>query len=654
MEEIKKYPGSFPVIGATRSSDYFVNSFCTLLKGSHKSGYLFLITLAGLPLSWKWRWKGFAGAVGGLLLLLLVFYPLFPPQERLWQIGAAFSLGLGLFTTFMGFEEIKNILLKLHLESQSRLDNLIDLDEKFNISQETWKYEEAELQNGLEKKTESLKREQEELNSLEKMSAALRTELERQQTTNQVLLEEVENKAREISGLEQSSLKTSEHSKTVERKLEQSQGDRENTILRDLELLKGNLQQKEEQIALLNDRLHDGHQQQIDLDDKVAKKEKAFLNMQEALRQKISSIQELHEKLHLREQDLKKQKDEINGLLQAVNQKEHEVLTIKSGLNERDFQIQKLNQKLRDTTQDLTVVRSKIEEKELEMEKIELKSGHVLSNLENALKTSEIQLKRHTEELEGLKNDLERKEAQSDSLAQDLGRKESQLASLTEDLENKESQIDALSQDLGRKESEVESLTEDKDSLVEQYECRLIEVEDARSKEDELVGRQFDELKKLNDTRFALYQASLDKERLKKAIVSPSETPKHWLLQVEQLLKGDRSKRFDFAAFPKELSRDLLTLNQTKALYKQLRTQFDEKHEALEEARRELYKAETEEDKRSKQSEHRNLNESPQERAMEEELSLKAQEIHCMEAEVETLNGLVLMLLKELETAVST
>ncbi len=611
-ENQKKIQDRFQFLGLVGPLIILLTLFCTLLKGSPKSGYLFLMPLVGLPLCWKWRWKGFTGAIGGLLLLLIILYPHFHPNERLWQIGAAFSLGLGLFTTFMGFEEIKNILLKLHLESQSRLDNLIDLDEKLKLSEETWKYEEAELQNQLEKKTESLKREQEELNSLEKMSAALRSELEGQQTANQSLLEEVENKAREISGLEQSTLKASEYSKTVERKLEQSQGDREHIILRDLELLRGNLQQKEEEIALLNDRLDDERQQQIDLDGKVAKKEEAFQNMQEALRQKVSFIQELHEKLLLREQDLKKQKDEINGLLQAINQKEHEVLTIKSGLNERDFQIQKLNQKLRDTTQDLTVARSKIEEKKLQMKTIELKSEQVVSNLENTLKTSEIQLKHNTEELERQQHNLERKEAQ------------------------------------------IDSLTQDKESLVEQYECRLIELEEVRSKEDELVSRQFDELKKLNDTRFALYQASLDKERLKKAIVSPTETPKHWLLQVEQLLKGDRSKRFDFSAFPKELSRDLLTLNQTKALYKQLRTQFDEKHEALEEARRELYKAETEENKRSKQSEHQNLNESPQERILEEDLSSKAEEIHCMESEVEVLNGLVLKLMKELETASST
>ena len=78
------------------------------------------------------------------------------------------SLASGLFISFMGFEEVKSAVAQMSLESQSRLDNLIELDKKFNVAHETWKYDEAELQNELDRTTQLLKREKEDLLALEK------------------------------------------------------------------------------------------------------------------------------------------------------------------------------------------------------------------------------------------------------------------------------------------------------------------------------------------------------------------------------------------------------------------------------------------------------------------------------------------------------
>lgn len=611
--------------------------FCTLLKGTPKSGYLFCSTLVGLPLCWKWSWKGLFASLGLLFALFFSFYSFFPPEMRLWQLGASASLGLGLFITFIGFEELKEAIRQINLESQSRLDNLIDLDEKFNKSLETWKYDEAELQNEIEKKSQMLKREQEELAALEKMSLTLRAELEGVQGENLNLLDELEKKAQSISRLEADNLKISEDNREVELKLSQSTSDREHHALHEFELLESKMRIKEEKIAELTEKLNERLRQQSDLGEQVERKDEAFKNMQEALRQKASSIQELEEKILLRDQSLNKQKEEVSELLQAVNQKEHEILTVKSGLNERDYQIQKLNQSLRDMQQELTQSRSRLEEKKLEYNSLEVKLNQEVSRWENAYKTNEIQLKNYSDELSLLRGKLEKSHLNHTAVLQDKKQ-------LQEELE---------AQDAIQK-----ALLEEKQDLLCQFEQKEADHLKAQDEEERLREKQFDELKKLNDARFALYQASLDKERLKNqtpqvekqepSAPQKEATPraaKHWLKQLEQLIKGENTKKVDFSLLPKDLSSELLTIHQTKALYKQLRKQFDEKNEILEEARSQLYQADTQIEMLSKQAEEIKNNEA--ERYLETELFEKAAALECVEEEIEVLSNLMREALKK-------
>ncbi|MCH9633884.1 MAG: Chromosome partition protein Smc [Chlamydiae bacterium] len=577
---------------------------CTLLKGSPKSSYLFVMTLLALPVSWKWRMKGFLISSGVLIISFLSFYPFFAPHEKLWQLGACLSLALGLFTTFMGFEEVKLFLSKLALESQSRLDNLIDLDEKFNKAQEVWKYEEAELQNELSKKSEALKRDHHEMASLEKMAGALRSELESLQESNSALLKEVEDKAREISNLEQTTLFAKEQGRQAQLQLAEGQGEREKRLIENVALLKDKIARNEQEVAALNERISENKEEQGLLKEELSQKAEAFKSMQEALRQKVASMQELQDKILLKDQDISHQKDEIKTLFQSINQKEHEVLTLKSALNERDFQIQKLNQNLRDTQQNLSQVRSKIEEKKLELKNNDLKNEQAIANYQNTIRTNEVQIKHLSEHVKGIQEELEQMELN------------------------------------------VENLKDDKKELVLQYEQKLQEIEEMHKNEEALVNRQFQELRKLNETRFSLFQASLDKENLKANLAQKIEKPKHWLLQLERIMKGERSKRVDFSALPKELSKELLTLNQTKALYKQLRMQFDEKNDTLEMTRKELYDAETKIDELNKESEQLSLSKSSQESIVEKDLSEKNEEVDSLESEIETLNSLISELLK--------
>jgi chromosome segregation ATPase len=224
---------------------------------------------------------------------------------------------------------------------------------------------------------------------------------------------------------------------------------------------------------------------------------------------------------------------------------------------------------------------------------------------------------------------------------------------LREELQKREANSTALLLDkkqlkfeLEERKAHYEVLCKEKESLYDELKRKEEEFQKIQEQEEHLRDKQFDELKKLNDARFALYQASLDKERLKNQVRSSeikeiAPAPKHWLKQLEQLLKGENIKNVDFSLLPRDLSNELLTLHETKALYKQLRGQFDEKNEILEEARAELYRAETEIEELTKAKEELDQKGSEPERYLERELLEKQEELTCMQLEVEVLSYLM-------------
>ena len=107
--------------------------------------------------------------------------------------------------------------------------------------------------------------------------------------------------------------------------------------------------------------------------------------------------------------------------------------------------------------------------------------------------------------------------------------------------------------------------------------------------------KQLNELKKLNEARFSLFQANLDKERLNNHTqhpVSNLNSGKHWIKQLENFLVINKDKKIDFTQVPKDLSCEIISYRHLKTLYKQLRSQFEEKNKVLETTRAQYYQLE--------------------------------------------------------------
>lgn len=226
-------------------------------------------------------------------------------------------------------------------------------------------------------------------------------------------------------------------------------------------------------------------------------------------------------------------------------------------------------------------------------------------------------------------------------------------------INSKNLEVEVLHRELEEKGAELNKLIQrnsEADQAIEMYEEK---VRDLRNEIDEKAKISHKDLTDLNEARFALFQADLDKKRLKKDLTNQDAkqpvlpvvrpTNKHWLIQLQSILTQTKYRKVELENLPKDLKQEIVTLNQSKALYSQLRKQFEDKNKVLEEVREKLFKAESQLEKLKKQRDNALLEESAFEDELEKSLIVKNEEIQLVEDEVASLNLLVSELLQELE-----
>ena len=530
--------------------------FSTLLHQSFCSWYLFVVTLAALPLSWRYQYKGFFSSVGALFLIYFSMLPVFAEGSALWQFGASVSLSLGIFTTFLGFEEIKSLINTLQLESQSRLDNLIELDQKFNVSKETWRFQENELIEELEDKSALIERKKIEVEKLEKLNQIIKKELEESEQKQQQQLIDLEDNAREISKLEKQVLQVKMQRESLQSQLDLSQSDREKISLEEVEVYQSKITDYESQIIDFNEKLSNLLTAKKKLEKDLSLKETTVINLQVALREKADQIEKSQMTIMIEQNDLKNRELEIDKLIHKLNQNEQDKLLVLEESRERASKIEMLLQDIRDKDQELNSTQNKLNDKTTEASRALEEFNLEEKRLRNSVKTTELQLKYNGEELDQLYSELQ----------------------------NRDNIIEVYKQNEMNARGSIESLNQKLKTQKDEFTYEM-------EKADKLKDKQLLELKKLNEARFARFQANMDKELLKqKQPKKNSESHKHWLMQLESLLKNNDRSKINWDKFPQDLSAEILNLKQTKQMYKKLREQFEIKNKALESAQEELDK----------------------------------------------------------------
>jgi len=154
----------------------------------------------GIPLCWRFKLRGLAGAAGALLLLYSYFAFEMPLEQLIWNGGLALSTLLAFAVTALSLEEVEGLIGNLELQSKSRLDQLWRLDEKLKELQEEVGGEREELAGKLRKTEEEAGAYKERLEAAEKLVQTVREELLLSHEKEQQLFQQLQEARAEEKG----------------------------------------------------------------------------------------------------------------------------------------------------------------------------------------------------------------------------------------------------------------------------------------------------------------------------------------------------------------------------------------------------------------------------------------------------------------------
>ena len=174
-----------------------------LLKVEPLTLYLSLATLIGVPLCWRWGVRGLVGSLLCLGLLFAMFYSSIPHDERLWQIGVAVSVSLGLIVTTLSFEEVSASLQQLEEGSKIRLEKLLLLESRLGSTEMQWHADREEFAARLRQITEESIKSKRQADVYEKLVGSLRAEFTALNEHKERLLSESKAKAQEAAQLKE-------------------------------------------------------------------------------------------------------------------------------------------------------------------------------------------------------------------------------------------------------------------------------------------------------------------------------------------------------------------------------------------------------------------------------------------------------------------
>lgn len=157
--------------------------------------------LIGIPLCVKWKMKGMAAALGCLFLLAGMGYQQLELDDRYWHVGLSLTMAFSFIVLTLSLEEGQSLIGKLQLESQSRLDNFLLLDENWKTAEQEWLIEKDKFKTetaALMQETASL---QEDKQTFYKLAQLAKDELVQVRGQYNQLLQEILYKKQQIAQL---------------------------------------------------------------------------------------------------------------------------------------------------------------------------------------------------------------------------------------------------------------------------------------------------------------------------------------------------------------------------------------------------------------------------------------------------------------------
>lgn len=171
-----------------------------VLKPEAPSALAF-IAVGGMLACWKYRMGGLWFSLGAIILFELVTLSSVEVHERFWHVGTGISLALALAITTMALEEIRELAERLTIESNSRLEALVQTDDRLKINEQAWKEERQVLLEKAQKDQEEIVSLQKQLQTFQRMITFVRKDLEQADENQRQLKVLIAEKEEMIQGL---------------------------------------------------------------------------------------------------------------------------------------------------------------------------------------------------------------------------------------------------------------------------------------------------------------------------------------------------------------------------------------------------------------------------------------------------------------------
>lgn len=163
--------------------------------------YFPLSLLVGIPLCVKWKMKGMVGALACLFFLSCFAYSSIDWEERYWHVGMALAMAFSFIVLTLSLEEVQGLLQKLQTESQSRLDNFLRLDEKWQFAEKEWVAEKGEGAAQVAALNQQIEKLGEEKQTFYKLAQLAKDELLQMRSQYDLLRQELIYKKQEVANL---------------------------------------------------------------------------------------------------------------------------------------------------------------------------------------------------------------------------------------------------------------------------------------------------------------------------------------------------------------------------------------------------------------------------------------------------------------------
>lgn len=446
-------------------------SVAVLLFKMSDHWYFPVSALIGIPLCVKWKMKGMAAALSCLFVLSVMAYRSVDLDEQYWHVGMGLAMAFALIILTLSIEEVEGLIGKSQLESKSRLDNFLHLEETLKASELSWEIERSHFQEQTAILSQENTKVIEEKQTLYKLAQLAKDELVQLHIQHQHLLEDLVYKKQKISDLSE---KLEETEITLQELVNNDSNQKIKHLTGQLDVLSNQLTDQEHEKERLHITIVRAQDQCQNLHE-IISRQKHIIDEQLG---KLAELNKYQEHFQLVESKLKKTEEEKDNLTNSRKIQESEIA--------------KLQNEVKDLKESLQASKTEFE--------------NVLIRTEKLLHQSQAELKGAQEQLQVLESRLQQKLENQSKLPGQSGnnrRIENMYVQLKKQFDEKNHILNATRQELFFANEKLELLKrtdEEREFFsISENECFLLKDLNLMTKEIEVLEKNTaDEIEQLN------------------------------------------------------------------------------------------------------------------------------------------------------------